>query len=77
MTSEAPASPPPRPAPRLTEREKVVLGLVCEGLTNVQIAARLGISRETVKSELRRMFRKIGATNRTQAAVLLLRNHWL
>lgn len=66
-----------RPRPNLTEREKEVLRLVCDGLTNAEIATKLHVSRETVKSELKRIFRKIGVGNRTQAAVLLVKNHWL
>ena len=66
-----------KPRPNLTEREKEVLRLVCDGLTNAEIAACLHVSRETVKSELKRIFRKIGVGNRTQAAVLLVKNHWL
>ncbi len=65
------------PRPNLTEREKEVLRLVCDGLTNSEIAACLGVSRETVKSELKRIFRKIGVANRTQAAVLLVKRGWL
>jgi DNA-binding CsgD family transcriptional regulator len=80
---QQPASPPSfrlereRPKPNLTEREKEVLRLVCDGLTNAEIAACLHVSRETVKSELKRIFRKIGVGNRTQAAVLLVKNNWL
>lgn len=66
-----------RPRPNLTEREKEVLRLVCDGLTNFEIAACLGVSRETVKSELKRIFRKVGVANRTQAAVLLVKQGWL
>ena len=66
-----------RPKPNLTEREKEVLRLVCDGMTNAEIATKLHVSRETVKSELKRIFRKIGVANRTQAAVLLVKNHWL
>ncbi|RMD86354.1 MAG: DNA-binding response regulator [Candidatus Dadabacteria bacterium] len=66
-----------RPRPNLTEREKEILRLVCDGLTNAEIAASLHVSRETVKSELKRIFRKIGVGNRTQAAVLLVKNHWI
>ena len=66
-----------RPKPNLTEREKEVLRLVCDGLTNAEIATCLHVSRETVKSELKRIFRKIGVANRTQAAVLLVRQRWV
>ncbi len=68
---------PNRPKPNLTEREKEILRLVCDGLTNAEIATCLHISRETVKSELKRIFRKIGVGNRTQAAVLLVKQGWL
>ena len=68
---------PSRPKPNLTEREKEILRLVCDGLTNGEIAACLHVSRETVKSELKRIFRKIGVGNRTQAAVLLVKQGWL
>jgi len=66
-----------RPKPNLTEREKEVLRLVCDGLTNAEIATCLHVSRETVKSELKRIFRKIGVANRTQAAVLLVKQRWV
>ncbi|MFQ5352171.1 MAG: response regulator transcription factor [Candidatus Binatia bacterium] len=68
---------PNRPRPNLTEREKEVLRLVCDGLTNAEIASNLHVSRETVKSELKRIFRKIGVANRTQAAVLLVKQRWV
>ena len=59
--------------PRLTDRENTLLTLICDGLTNSDIAKALAISKETVKSELKRIFRKIGVVNRTQAAVLFVR----
>lgn len=71
------AMDPTRPKPNLTDREKEILRLVCDGLTNAQIATELHVSRETVKSELKRIFRKIGVGNRTQAAVLLVKQGWL
>ena len=75
--SRAFAFDPHRPRPSLTEREKQILRLVCDGMTNAQIAGQLGISPETVKSELKRMFHKIDVRNRTQAAVLLVRQRLL
>lgn len=57
----------------LTEREKQILRLVCDGMTNAQIAGHLGIAADTVKSELKRIFRKISVKNRTQAAMHLVR----
>jgi transcriptional regulator EpsA len=52
----------------LSVREREVLESVCRGRTNLQIAAALGISPFTVKNHVQRIFRKIGVTNRTQAA---------
>lgn len=63
--------------PNLTMREKEILRLVCDGLTNARIATKLTVSRETIKSELKRIFRKIGVANRTQAAVLLVKQGWV
>ena len=68
---------PDRLRPNLTMREKEVLRLVCDGLTNAEIATKLTVSRETIKSELKRIFRKIGVANRTQAAVLLVKQGWV
>lgn len=78
MTSEGTYKfDPDRPRPNLTLREKEVLRLVCDGLTNAEIATKLTVSRETIKSELKRIFRKIGVANRTQAAVLLVKQGWV
>ena len=68
---------PDRPRPNLTMREKEILRLVCDGQTNAEIATNLRVSRETIKSELKRIFRKIGVANRTQAAVLLVKQGWI
>jgi len=76
-TDGAPRFEPERPRPALTLREKSVLRLVCDGLTNQEIATNLTVSRETIKSELKRIFRKIGVANRTQAAVLLVKQGWI
>jgi transcriptional regulator EpsA len=52
----------------LSSREMEVLDALCRGRTNLQIAAALQISPFTVKNHVQRIFRKIGVTNRTQAA---------
>ena len=52
----------------LSTREMEVLDALCRGRTNLQIAATLDISPFTVKNHVQRIFRKIGVTNRTQAA---------
>jgi transcriptional regulator EpsA len=52
----------------LSTREMEVLDALCRGRTNLQIAATLDISPFTVKNHVQRIFRKIGVSNRTQAA---------
>jgi transcriptional regulator EpsA len=52
----------------LSARELEVLEAVCGGKTNMDVAAALDISPFTVKNHVQRIFRKIGVTNRTQAA---------
>lgn len=59
--------------PRLSDREKEVLHLVAEGLTNQEIALKLWLSRETVKSHVKKIMRKLSVKDRTQAAVAALR----
>ena len=57
----------------LTARETQVLSLVADGLSNRAIAARLGISDETVKFHLTSIFGKLRASNRTDAVRQALR----
>lgn len=58
----------------LTQREAEVLKLITTGQTNRQIAEAMGISYETVKEHVQNMLRKIGVSDRTQAAVWAVRN---
>lgn len=58
----------------LTQRESQVLKQLAHGLTNKEIAQALGISYETVKEHVQHILRKIGVTDRTQAAVWAVRN---
>jgi DNA-binding NarL/FixJ family response regulator len=51
----------------LTRGEMKVLGLLCEGLSNLGIAKRLGIQEGTVKIHLNKAYEKMGVQNRTQA----------
>ena len=51
----------------LTVREAQILALLAEGLVNKQIAARLGISRHTVKTHLGALFHKLGVSTRAEA----------
>jgi NarL family two-component system response regulator LiaR len=57
----------------LTARERDVLRLMVEGLANKQIAQRLGIGEKTIKTHVSRVLAKLGVADRTQAAVLAIR----
>src|SRR5262249_37922762 len=61
------------PGLELSEREIDVLRLVADGLSNPEIAKKLYLSAETVKSHLRRIMEKLVVDDRTQAAVKALR----
>lgn len=62
---------PPQPA-NLTHRELEILGLLVEGHSNRDISTKLYLSEKTVKAHLAAVFRKLGVTNRTQAAMMAL-----
>lgn len=59
----------------LTEREREVLRLMVEGLTNNQIAERLVVSRSTVKFHVSSILSKMGVASRTEAVATALQNH--
>ena len=59
----------------LTQREGEVLKQLANGLTNKEIAQSLGISYETVKEHVQHILRKIGVSDRTQAAVWAVRKN--
>jgi two-component system, NarL family, nitrate/nitrite response regulator NarL len=59
----------------LTQRERELLAFLVEGRSNKVIARRLGIAEATVKAQMAKLFVKIGAANRTQAAVLAWAAH--
>jgi two-component system response regulator DevR len=61
------------PLSGLTDRERTLLGLLSEGLTNRQIAARMFLAEKTVKNYVSRLLAKLGMERRTQAAVFALK----
>lgn len=61
--------------PTITKRERDVLGLVCEGLTDKEVALKLSISLHTVKSHMRNILSKLKVKSRHEAAEFALRSH--
>ncbi len=73
-TAVSPNTPVPHP---LSPREHQVLTLASGGLTNKEIAYRLGISERTVQFHMNGVFNKTGAQSRTEAVALALQQGWL
>ncbi len=73
---QAPASPgvAPSPAADLTEREREVLCLVAEGLSNREIAEKLVISEKTVKTHISSLLGKFGLEDRTRLAIYAIKH---
>ena len=63
------------PLTGLTDRERTLLDLIGEGLTNAQIAQRMFLAEKTIKNYVSRLLAKLGLERRTQAAVLATRLH--
>jgi len=63
------------PRPVMTPRERDVLALLGEGLSNRDIADRIAISVTTVKTHVARLMERTGATNRVQLALLAVRHN--
>ena len=75
VLSEMPAvGPAPEAARDLTRREREILAHVAEGLSNREIAGRLVLSPETVKSHVAAVLHKLDLSDRTQAAVYAVRH---
>ncbi|MGL5860149.1 MAG: helix-turn-helix transcriptional regulator [Phycicoccus sp.] len=84
-TTHAPHLPPPAPMSdsawpdplpgyeRLSPREREVLDLVADGLSNPEIAGRLHVSRETVKSHVTALLHKLDCRDRVQLAIVVHR----
>lgn len=57
---------------QLSKREKEVVELVMDGFSNKEIALRLNVSRHTISTYLRSVYKKFGVCNRTQAVLRFL-----
>jgi DNA-binding NarL/FixJ family response regulator len=66
------AGEPSRGVDSLTEREKEILRLIAEGLTNKEIAGRVHLSEKTVRNHITTIFMKLDVSHRTQAAIYYL-----
>lgn len=71
--SDTSASPTAAARLGLTQLEVKILRLMTEGLSNEDISSLTGIAQETVKGHLKTIFRKLDVKNRTEAAVLAVR----
>jgi two-component system, NarL family, response regulator LiaR len=67
------AAQPPVPGHDLTPREREVLALLIEGLSNTEIAEQLVVSPSTIKSHVSHILAKLGVSSRTEAATLAVR----
>ena len=61
--------------PQLTERDRVVLRLIFQGLSNREIGGQIGISESSVKSSLRQLFGKLGVRTRAQLVKIALEQY--
>ena len=64
------------PSP-LSPRETEITGHIACGYSNKEIAAKLGISEQTIKNQITSILRKLNANDRTQAVVLAMRYGWI
>jgi two-component system response regulator DevR len=70
MRGESTHDEQPKVLETLTEREREILALIGEGLTNREIGQRLFLAEKTVKNHISRLLAKLGVERRVQAAVI-------
>ncbi|MEG3925538.1 MULTISPECIES: response regulator transcription factor [unclassified Microcoleus] len=73
--SSASRPSPSQNAPSLTQREREVLELLTEGLSNIQIGDRLHLSPRTVEKHVSRLFRKTDSNNRAELVRFAMEHH--
>ena len=66
---------PAKPGQDMTEREREILKLMVDGLSNGEIAARLFVSQSTVKFHVSNVLSKLGVAGRTEAVALAVKNN--
>ncbi len=66
---------PAQPGQDMTEREREILALMVEGLSNNAIAERLFVSQSTVKFHVSNVLSKLGVNSRTEAVALAVKHH--
>lgn len=82
MSPRTPEPPAPQPAvtnemaQTLTPRESDVLQALCQGMTNKEIARELRLSEPTIKLHVKTLYRRLGVSNRTQAAMVAQSQGW-
>lgn len=76
LRSQEHARTPERPMP-LSDTQLEIVRLISSGLSNREIAARVHLSENTIKSHVQEVFRKLGVDNRVEAAVRASQEGWL
>ena len=67
----------PSQSPPLNASQVEILGLIGEGFSNREIAARVHLSENTVKTHIQEIFRKLGVDSRVEAALKASREGWI
>ncbi|MEY4976160.1 MAG: hypothetical protein RIQ97_1355 [Pseudomonadota bacterium] len=76
ITAQGRMDPGELPKIRLTERQFEVLALICQGMSNQQIAEKLNIIEATTKAHVSAILKALGVTSRTQALIAAYRMGW-